>query len=39
MMINTITLLLGVTLLYSTPMIFGALGGVLSSAPASSTSA
>ena len=30
MMINTITLLLGVTLLYSTPMIFGALGGVLS---------
>ncbi len=29
-MINTITLLLGVTLLYSTPMIFGALGGVLS---------
>lgn len=30
MMMNTITLLLGVTLLYSTPMIFGALGGVLS---------
>lgn len=30
MMINTIALLLGVTLLYSTPMIFGALGGVLS---------
>ncbi len=30
MMINTITLLLGVMLLYSTPMIFGALGGVLS---------
>lgn len=30
MMINTITLLLGATLLYSTPMIFGALGGVLS---------
>lgn len=30
MMINTITLLLGVTLLYSTPMVFGALGGVLS---------
>lgn len=29
-MMNTITLLLGVTLLYSTPMIFGALGGVLS---------
>lgn len=29
-MINTITLLLGVMLLYSTPMIFGALGGVLS---------
>lgn len=29
-MINTITLLLGVTLLYSTPMVFGALGGVLS---------
>lgn len=29
-MINTIALLLGVTLLYSTPMIFGALGGVLS---------
>jgi len=27
---NTITLLLGVTLLYSTPMVFGALGGVLS---------
>lgn len=30
MMMNTITLLLGVTLLYSTPMVFGALGGVLS---------
>lgn len=30
MMINTITLLLGATLPYSTPMIFGALGGVLS---------
>ncbi len=30
MMLNTITLLLGVTLLYSTPMVFGALGGVLS---------
>lgn len=29
-MMNTITLLLGVTLLYSTPMVFGALGGVLS---------
>lgn len=29
-MLNTITLLLGVTLLYSTPMVFGALGGVLS---------
>lgn len=27
---NTITLLIGVTLLYSTPMVFGALGGVLS---------
>ena len=30
MMMNTITLLLGVTPLYSTPMVFGALGGVLS---------
>ena len=30
MMMNSITLLLGVTLLYSTPMVFGALGGVLS---------
>lgn len=30
MMMNTITLLIGVTLLYSTPMVFGALGGVLS---------
>lgn len=30
MMMNTITLLLSVTLLYSTPMVFGALGGVLS---------
>lgn len=29
-MMNTITLLIGVTLLYSTPMVFGALGGVLS---------
>ena len=29
-MMNTLTLLLGVTLLYSTPMVFGALGGVLS---------
>ena len=29
-MINTITLLIGVTLMYSTPLVFGALGGVLS---------
>jgi len=29
-MINTITLLIGVTLMYSTPLIFGALGGVIS---------
>lgn len=29
-MINTITLLIGVTLMYSTPLAFGALGGVLS---------
>lgn len=29
-MINTVTLLLGVTLMYSTPLVFGALGGVVS---------
>ena len=29
-MITTITLLIGVTLMYSTPLIFGALGGVIS---------
>lgn len=29
-MIHTITLLIGVTLMYSTPLIFGALGGVIS---------
>lgn len=29
-MMNTITLLIGVTLMYSTPLIFGALGGVIS---------
>ena len=28
MMMNTITLLLGVTLLYSTPRVFGALGSI-----------
>ena len=37
-MLNNITLLIGITLMYATPLVFGALGGVISSAPASSIS-
>lgn len=29
-MLNNILLLLGITLMYSTPLVFGALGGVIS---------
>lgn len=29
-MLNTLTLLLGITLMYSTPLVFGAMGGVIS---------